>query len=115
MPPFELLPPVYEDPQSGRLIARTEVERRDRYIQLLKQQLAEPHPLMRLIKSCLDNDPSKRPRAEELLQALEGMQDQIVDGYMSHTSKLDDYFQIQALQRQQVRNHRILLFPEQVL
>ena len=99
------MPTTYNDSKSGRLRIRSEVERRDRFIQLLERQLKERHPLTRLIKGCLNDDPSKRPRAEELLEELEGLQDQIVDGFVNHTTKLDDYFRIQALEQQQVKNH----------
>ena len=71
-----------------RRLGRTEVERRDEYIKLLHQQLEEHHPLVHLVKRCLEDEPSERPSAKELLQQLEGMRAQIEDPY-EHLTKLE--------------------------
>ncbi|XP_065904301.1 uncharacterized protein [Dysidea avara] len=55
------------DPKTGKLIAFTEVERRQKY---LDQMTAEMKKLKPLTLSCLDNDLSKRPRIEEVLKIL---------------------------------------------
>ena len=87
--PGTLLQYTYRDPENPRrLLGRTEVQRRDEYIKLLHKQLGEQHPLVLLVKQCLDDEPSKRPSAQELLQQLEGMTDQIVDPYQ-HLTKLE--------------------------
>ena len=79
----------YRDPENPRRrLARTEVQRRDEYIKLLHKQLGEQHPLVLLVKQCLDDEPSERPSAQELLQQLEGMKTQIEDPYQ-HLTKLD--------------------------
>ena len=75
-------------PENTRRLARTEVERRDKYIKLLHQQLGEQHPLVLLVKQCLDDEPLERPLAQELLQRLEDMRTQIEDPYQ-HLTKLD--------------------------
>ena len=70
--PGNLLPPNYPDPDNpGRLCGRSEVERRMDYIQPLREQLGEQHPLLELVCQCLHNIPDQRPSAEELLQQLE--------------------------------------------
>ena len=70
--PGTLLPPTYQDPDNpGHLLARSEVERRADYIQLLYQQLGEQHTLSQLVSWCLHNEPDQRPSAEEVLQHLE--------------------------------------------
>ena len=87
--PGELLQYTYRDPEnSRRLLGRTEVERRDEYIKLLYKQLGQQHPLVVLVKRCLDDGPSERPSAQELLQRLEGMRVQIEDPYQ-HLTKLE--------------------------
>ena len=61
----------YTDPDSpGRLLGRTEVERRQPYFDQLEGnvQLAQ---LVRLTKRCLHNNPSQRPTAEQLVAELE--------------------------------------------
>jgi len=55
------------DPTTGKLIAFTEVERRQKY---LEQMIMEMKKLKQLTLSCLDNDFLKRPRVEEVLEIL---------------------------------------------
>ena len=84
--PQDLLPPNYPDPNCrGRLIALTEVERRGKYIDQLHQQLGESHPMVQLVKECLDNDPKYRPSSEGVLHRLEGMTIQIRHPYQDLT------------------------------
>ena len=82
--PDTLLPPTYPDPNNpGHLLARSEVERRSDYIQLLHEQLGEQHPLSQLVSRCLHNIPAQRPSAEELHQRLEAVRPQIEEAYGS--------------------------------
>ena len=82
--PGTLLPPTYPDPDNpGHLLARSEVERRSDYIQLLHEQLGEQHPLSQLVSQCLHNIPAQRPSAEELHQRLEAARSQIEEAYGS--------------------------------
>jgi hypothetical protein len=69
--PGDLLEHNYADPDSpGRLEGRTEVERRQLYFdQLLERDIQ----LVRLIRTCLHNDPSQRLTAEQLVTELERM------------------------------------------
>ena len=85
--PGDLRPPNYPDPTNmDRLLARTEVERRDDYIDTLHAQLGEKHPLVQLVKWCLHNIPARRPSADILIQQLEGVQ--IPDPYQ-HLMKVE--------------------------
>ena len=80
--PGSLLPCPYEDPQNpDHLLARSEVERRREFIQLLHRQLPEQHPLVQLVHRCLHNTPARRFSAEELLQQLEAVRAQIEGPY----------------------------------
>ena len=60
----------------GRLVGRTEVQRRQQYFDQVEGnvQLAQ---LVQLIKTCLHNDPSQRPTAEQLVTRLERMKGDI--------------------------------------
>jgi hypothetical protein len=73
--PGDLLEHNYADPdRPGRLEGRTEVERRQLYFdQLLERDVQ----LVRLIKTCLHNDPSQRPTAEQLVTELERMKSDV--------------------------------------
>ena len=87
--PGSLKPGTYADPDDpDRILGRSEVERRSDYIDQLHQRLGEGHPLVRMVKQCLHNVPSRRPSTEEVLQQLEGMRDQIQDPY-HHMTKLE--------------------------
>ena len=69
--PGDILEPTFADPNnSERLIARSEVERRERFLGKLER---EQHCCTQLIKDCLHNSPSRRPRSEQLVATLEGM------------------------------------------
>ena len=84
--PGKLLQYTYRDPENPRSrLARTEVQRRNEYIKLLHQRQGEQHPLVLLVKQCLDDEPSERPSAQELFQQLEGMRIQIEDPYQPLT------------------------------
>ncbi len=50
------------------------MERRERYITQLHQQLGAGHPLVQLVEQCLANEAELRPSAEEILQRLEQME-----------------------------------------
>ena len=88
--PGTLLPHTYPDPDNpGRLLGRSEVERRTDYIQLLYEQLGEEHPLLQLVCQCLHNIPAQRPFAEELLQQLHAVRPQIEDEYGRQQVKVE--------------------------
>ena len=88
--PGTLLPHTYPDPDNpGRLLGRSEVERRTDYIQPLYEQLGEQHPLLQLVCQCLHNTPAQRPAAEELLQQLEAVRPQIERAYGSKQVKVE--------------------------
>ena len=63
--PHFLLPATFID-DDGELCARTEVGRRQPYIDLLVQQLHENHNLVTLIKQCLHNNHRMRPTADNI-------------------------------------------------
>ncbi len=61
---------------SGRLIGYSEVERREVYMENLKDQLLKSHPiLVEMVTNCLHNTPRTRPTAEQLLKTLTPVQD----------------------------------------
>ena len=65
--PCDLLPVYNED----RSCFRTEVERRQKYIDQLEQQLSGDQDLIKLIKQCLHNSPRMRPTANEIISVVE--------------------------------------------
>ena len=72
--PKNLLAPTYTAPD-GKLAARTEIERRNVYMEMLNNMLpVADHDIYRLTKQCLHNDPTKRPASTELLHCLQDIQ-----------------------------------------
>ena len=63
--------PNYRDPTTRKLVARSEIERREEYIHLMYHDLSERHPVVRLVLQCLEYDQVDRPSAVEVLQRLE--------------------------------------------
>ena len=68
--PKDLKPPNYHDPTTRRLVARSEIERREHYIQPMQTALGKTHPLVKLTLVCLEYDPEDRPSAVEVLRQL---------------------------------------------
>ena len=67
--PCDLLPHTYADPtHAGRLLSRSEVERRSVYMKKLEAQLGQTYPdVVLLVRQCLDNAADQRPSSGEVL------------------------------------------------
>ena len=83
--PGDLLPTVFQDPATGRLTPRNEVERRSRYMDTLRGKFGGSHELVQLITQCLEFSPARRPSASEALQRLQHTSSQVVDHYHNMT------------------------------
>ena len=70
------------------MVGRTELERRDKYMQQIKRQLHEGHPFVTMIQKCLSNVPEERPTADGLLKFLEEARVQIGDSEFGALNKL---------------------------
>ena len=69
--PKDLKPATFRDPTTHKLVARSEIERREHYIQPMQADLGETHPLVKLTLECLEYDPEDRPSAVEVLRQLD--------------------------------------------
>ena len=69
--PKDLKPHNYRDPITRRLVGRTEIERREVYVQQMKTSLGETHPLVKLTLDCLEHFAEDQPSAVEVLRRLE--------------------------------------------
>ena len=97
--PDDLLSVDYADPNDpNKTLHYSEVERRVKYFHLLKDILVkgEDHPLAQLSKDCLNNDPNLRPIVEQVLAALEDMEEE-VEGPYGEFSRLDAIRQVAAM------------------
>ena len=72
------------DPENHeRLLARSEVQRRQNYIEQLGNKFpsGEQHAFVQLIRRCLHNDNNLRPTSEQLLTSLETLRSDIEGPY----------------------------------
>ena len=69
--PHPLLRPIYRE--AGKLVARTEVERRERYLTEMMSILGggDSHPLYQLIIHCLHDEPEARPSSADVLHQIQ--------------------------------------------
>ena len=56
---------------SGRMVGRTELERRAKYMQEVLRQFSQRHPFVCLIQQCLKNRITERPSIQQVQQWLE--------------------------------------------
>ena len=79
--PGNPLPSTY--PENSGLVARSELERREKYMKDVEEnlsafsQLREDHHLLLLIRRCLENDPPKRPDIHEVKHLLEKAKEEV--------------------------------------
>ena len=71
--PVQPLPPTYQDDSTGEIRGRSEVKRREKFVEAAKQLLSENQSLVVVMKRCLHNNPAQRPRTGELLTRLQEM------------------------------------------
>ena len=95
--PCDLLAPNYREGRQHK--ARTELERRERYMRMIYRQLREKHPLLQMIEGCL-NFPEDRPSIREVLRLLEEARAEVRDE-QTDMNKLE---LLRALQTCQPRN-----------
>ena len=93
--PRSLLAPTYRD-ELRRVIGRTELERRERYMRMIYRQLLEKHPLIQMIEGCLDF-PEDQPSIREMLCLLEEARAEVRD-------EQTDMNRLELLQTCQPRN-----------
>ena len=101
--PGDLSAPTSCDSQSGKVIPRTEVQRRSQYMQILYESLSEKHALVKLIEQCLNNAPHKRPRAMEALHWLEELDPDYVTVVAVDKSEMADVISRQEREIEELR------------
>ena len=73
------LAPTYID-VNRRIVARTELERRGNYMQEVRRQFREGHPLVQMIQRCLNNIIEERPTIQQVMGWLEEARAEVEDG-----------------------------------
>ena len=86
--PGDLLPSTFYN-DNGFIQPRTEVQRREQYIELLEAHIGVLYPnLVLLVRQCLQDIPDQRPSTDELLSTLQRMKVE-VEGEYGGPFKLD--------------------------
>ena len=98
--PCDLLAHNYRD-ERRRIVGRTELERRERYMRMIYGQLREKHPLLQMIEGCLDF-PEDRPSIREVLRLLEEARAEVRDE-QTDMNKLELLRSLQTQPGNQVR------------
>ena len=94
-----------------RMVGRTELERRDNYMQEVRRQFREGHPLVQMIQRCLNNIIEERPTIQQVMGWLEEARAEVEDGeYDVNKLSLTQLLQSRNLhiqqQQQEVRSLR---------
>ena len=107
--PGNLLAATQADPDNpGRVIGRTEVERRDVYMKKLEGQFSESHPvLVQLVSQCLNNDPLIRPSSDEALGRLQEKKMEIERMHGVHLGKMLNIASILVAKELKTKDKRI--------
>ena len=98
--PCDLLAPNYREGRQHK--ARTELERRESYMRMIRRQLREKHPLLQMIEGCLDF-PEDRPSIGEVLHLSEKARAEVRDE-QTDMNKLELLRALQTQPRNQVRD-----------
>ena len=65
---------------SGRMVGRTELERRGNYMREVTRQFREGHPLVQMIQRCLKNRMRERPSIQQVMGWQEEARAEVQDG-----------------------------------
>ena len=65
---------------SGKMVGRTELERRGNYMREVTRQFREGHPLVQMIQRCLKNRMRERPSIQQVMGWLEEARSEVQDG-----------------------------------
>ena len=107
--PCDLLAPTYRDSRR-RIIGRSELERREKYMKMIYGQLRENHPLLQMIERCLDF-PEDRPSIGEVVGLLEQARAEDRDE-QTDMNKLELVQALQTQPRNQVRESVMVISCE---
>ena len=89
--PGELLPGTFCDPNNIEAVqGRSELERRQQYIEVLEAAYGFLHPtLIQMVKQCLHNAACERPNTDELLTRLQRIKVDVEGEYGGSPIKFD--------------------------
>ncbi len=100
---------THSDPHNcGRVIGRTEVERREVYMKKLENQFLESHPiLVEMVTNCLHNTPQTRPTALAVLGTLSPVKKEIENSIGGNLGKSLNVANVMHMKETKEKNKRI--------
>ena len=117
--PKDLKPATFFDEGTQKIVGRSEIERREYYIQLMQTALVETHILVKLTLDCLEYSPKDRPSAVGVLRQLEcqtqlneknaqisNLQSELVAEKAEKEEQLQGLQELTVLQQQQLEVQR---------
>ena len=111
--PGSLLPSTYPNPDNpGQVLGRTEVERREQYIDQLESFCLKHPNLIQLVKQCLNNVPNERPNTDQLLTTLQRMKVEVEGEYGCNPIRLD-MVRVRLAKEVKVKERRIVELTQQ--
>lgn len=88
--PGDLLSSTFPNPDNLEDVrGRTEVRRRDKYIEMMESRISNYPALVQLVKQTLHNVPDQRPNADELLTTLQRMKVEVEGEYGGSPIRVD--------------------------
>ena len=107
--PHKVLAQVYQD-QHDKVVVRSELERREEYMQQIYRQFHDDHPLVQMIKQCLGSFPKNRPSIHQVVQLLERARGEIDDA----ECHMDRLVLVQTVkeQNQQIESHELQILSK---
>ena len=105
--PCDLLAPTFTDDKTKELRARSELERREKYMRKVYSQLHKNNPLVQMITLCLKNSPKERPSIQQLQHLLEQARAEIQD-------EVSDMNKLELVQMVRKKNEEIRYLQERV-
>ena len=94
--PKDILPPTFKNEVTKLLSARSEIQRREKYMLILHQKMGDGHLMTQIVKRCLNNEPDERPSALQVLENLESL------SKTANGSSDDSYIEYQHYSRLQL-------------
>ena len=112
--PKNVLPVIYRNEKRKEVI-RNEIERREEYMQMIYKLFCSMHPLVVMIKQCLERYPEGRPTIQQVVDLLEQTRAEVEDTDC-HMDRLElvQHMKDQGtqLQRLQLEKNELILEKE---
>ena len=93
---------VQFDPKTRKMVALSELERRQRYVDKLR---GEAEALRPLVEECLDNDPTVRPAIAAVCERIQAVKK---DAYIESRDIITLYQRVEQLQRENYQKDKII-------